>query len=192
MNALALLGAGVGFALGFVYASLFEYVYHRWMLHRRYRPFREAYRTHSLLHHQVFGGDTTYHVQHEGDRDLILFQWWQGPLLVAVHAPALWGLQVITGLPVLASGLAALAVYFVLYESLHWCMHNPAGRWIERRSAFQYLDAHHRLHHGRWRVNFNVVLPIADLIFSTFARATPVTEMGSSASCRVANGPPPP
>jgi hypothetical protein len=182
LNPVTPLSACAGFALCFLYANLFEYVFHRWVLHRRSRLLLYSYRVHSLLHHQVFHGDATYHVQHEEDRDLILFRWWQGPLMLAAHAPAVWALEVISGFAVLWGAMTALAAYYALYEYLHWCMHNPAGRWIERRSAFQILDAHHRLHHGLWRVNFNVVLPIADAIFGTFRRATPGQDTSEGAA----------
>jgi hypothetical protein len=171
MNPVTLLGAGAGFVLGLLYANPFEYGFHRWVLHRRSGLLRHPYQMHALLHHRVFQGDATYHVQHEGDRDLILFEWWQGLLMLAARAPAVWGLQAISGVPVFWGGMTALAVYYALYEYLHWCMHNPAGRWVEHRSAFRVLDAHHRLHHRLWRVNFNVVLPIADMVFGTFERA---------------------
>jgi hypothetical protein len=36
-------------------------------------------------------------------------------------------------------------------------------------NLFEYTF--HRLHHAHWRINFNVVLPLADLVFRTF-RAT--------------------
>lgn len=165
------LSACAGFALCFLYASLFEYIFHRWLMHRPWRMLPLPYRMHALLHHQVFRGDVTYHVQREEDRDLILFEWWQAPLLLAVHAPAVWGLQMATGVPLFWGGMTALAVYYGIYEYLHWCMHNPVGRWIGGTRLFQYLDANHRLHHRLWRVNFNVVLPLADVMFGTLRRA---------------------
>lgn len=170
-NLVVILSSCAGFVLLFLYASLFEYAFHRWLLHRPSRLLPYPYQVHALLHHQVFGGDATYQVQREEDRGLILFQWWQAPLLLAVHLPAVWGLQVASGLPVFWGGMTALAVYYGLYEYLHWCMHNPAGRWIERAGPFRYLDTHHRLHHRFWRTNFNVVLPIWDLVFGTFRSA---------------------
>lgn len=171
LSPVAVLGACVGFVLLFLYAGLFEYALHRWMMHRRSRVLPYSYEMHTLLHHRVFGGDATYHVQREEDRDLILFHWWQAPLLLAVHVPPVWGLQVASGLPVLGGGMAALAVYYGLYEYLHWCMHNPAGRWVEWTRVFRYLDARHHLHHGLWGINFNVVLPVGDLVFGTFRPA---------------------
>ncbi len=168
MGLVATLGACAGFVFFFLYAGLFEYAFHRWVLHHPWGLLSYPYQVHAHLHHRVFHGDATYHVQHEEDRGLILFEWWQGPLLLAVHAPVVLGLQVASGVPVFWGGMTAFAVYYGIYEYLHWCMHNPAGRWVERTRAFQFLDAHHRLHHGRWRTNFNVVLPIGDVMFGTF------------------------
>jgi hypothetical protein len=65
--------------------------------------------------------------------------------------------RVAGGWPVFWPCLAALTLYYGLYEYLHWCMHKPTGRRIERTRIFRYLDANHRLHHARWRFNFNVV-----------------------------------
>jgi hypothetical protein len=156
------------FLLFFLYAGMFEYVFHRWILHRPWTSLSRPYEIHAFLHHRVFGGDATYHVQRGDDKDLILFEWWQAPLLLAVHAPVIWGVAVATDIAVFWGGMAALAVYYGLYEYLHWCMHNPTGRRIERTRLFRYLDAQHRLHHRIWRANFNVVLPVGDLIFGTY------------------------
>lgn len=169
---IAMLGAGAGFLLFFLYANLFEYVFHRWIMHRRWRLLPYPWEVHTLLHHEVFGGNATYRVQGEKHRDAILFEWWQAPLLLAVHAPLVWGAQIASGLPLFWGGMGALATYYALYEYLHWCMHNPAGRWLEGTRLFQHLDAHHRLHHGTWRINFNVVFPLADLLFGTFRPAS--------------------
>ncbi len=167
-NLAATLSACAGFTLFFLYAGLFEYVFHRWVLHRRWRLIPHPYQVHTSLHHRVFRGDAADQVRREENGDRILFEWWQGPLLLAIHVPAVWGLQVAGGLPVFWGGMTALAVYYGLYEYLHWCMHTPAGRWIERTRVFGHLDALHRLHHQLWRMNFNVVLPIGDLLFGTF------------------------
>ena len=167
------LGAAAGFSLFFLYGSLFEYAFHRWLLHRPSRMLRSPYRVHALLHHQVFGGGATYGIQRVEDRDSILFEWWQAPVILASHAPLAAGVQAAIGLPVFWGGMLALAAYYGLYESFHWCMHNPTGRWIERTRTFRFLDAHHRLHHRLWRVNFNVIVPLGDLVFGTFRPARP-------------------
>jgi sterol desaturase/sphingolipid hydroxylase (fatty acid hydroxylase superfamily) len=76
--------------------------------------------------------------------------------------------RVAGGWPVFWPRLAALTLYYGLYEYLHWCMHKPTGRRIERTRIFRYLDANHRLHHARWRFNFNVVCPLADIVLGTY------------------------
>ena len=167
-----ILGACAGLAVFFLYANLFEYAFHRWVMHRPWRVLSSPYETHTLLHHEVFYGDETFKARRKEDRDRILFEWWQGPLMIGAHAPAIWGLQFLTGLPLFWGGIVAMAAYYILYECLHFCIHCPAGRWIERVRVFQYLAAHHRLHHGLWRTNFNVVFPFGDLVFGTLRPVT--------------------
>jgi len=95
-------------------------------------------------------------------------------VIVGLHAPVLWRVQAASGWPFFWPGLVALASYYGLYEYLHWCMHNPVGRRIERTGIFRYLDANHRLHHACWRLNFNVVCPLADIVLGTYrARSAP-------------------
>ncbi len=77
-------------------------------------------------------------------------------------------MQAAGGWPFFWPGLVALTLYYGLYEYLHWCMHSPAGRRMERTRIFRTLDANHRLHHACWRINFNVVCPLADIVFGTY------------------------
>jgi hypothetical protein len=171
------LDALVGFAAFCVHASLFEYTFHRWVLHRPSRMLRHPYRVHTLLHHEVFRPEAAHGA---GDRDRILFQWWEAALLLGVHVPALWGLEALTGAPLLASGLTAVAAYYGVYEYVHWCIHRPRGRWIEGTRMFRRLAAHHRLHHRLWGVNFNVVLPLGDLVFGTYRSEGPAAGSGGA------------
>jgi hypothetical protein len=179
------LSASGGFAAFFLYASLFEYVFHRWVLHRPSRLLGYPYRTHTLLHHKVFQRVATYGVASADDPDRIHFQWWEAALVLGIHVPAVWGIEALTDLPVFWSGLTAVVAYYGFYESLHWCIHRPTGRWIERTRVFRRLAAHHRLHHRLWRVNFNVVLPLGDLVFGTYRLAVPSAHgCGAGGACR--------
>ncbi|MCI0587491.1 MAG: sterol desaturase family protein [Planctomycetes bacterium] len=174
---LASLAAAVGasvsaFAAVFVYSSLFEWTLHRYLMHR---PFllRYPYRTHTLTHHRLFRADSSYVLSREEDMHDVRFAIWNAPLLIGLHAPLLWLLGRATGWPVLIPGLLAMGVYYALYESLHWCMHVPKDRRIERTAVFRWLSAHHRAHHRRHDTNLNVVLPLADLLFGTLRPGTP-------------------
>jgi hypothetical protein len=93
-----ILGTVIGFTVFALYAGLFEYVFHRWVLHRPSCALAFPYRMHTAVHHHVFGAGKTYQVQRPEDHGLILFEWWQPVLLLAGHAPLAWGLQVATGL----------------------------------------------------------------------------------------------
>jgi sterol desaturase/sphingolipid hydroxylase (fatty acid hydroxylase superfamily) len=50
---------------------------------------------------------------------------------------------------------------------MHWCMHLPRKRHVERSGVFFRLNGHHLLHHRYMGKNFNVVLPLADLCLGT-------------------------
>jgi sterol desaturase/sphingolipid hydroxylase (fatty acid hydroxylase superfamily) len=73
-----------------------------------------------------------------------------------------WG-----GIPLVCGSTLATTLYYVAYEYLHWCMHVPRRRSVERSGIFFRLNGHHLLHHRYMNRNFNVVFPLADLMFGT-------------------------
>lgn len=152
------------FAAAVVYASFFEWTLHRFLLHRSLPFFDYPFRTHTLTHHHIFNAFEGYHLQEEAHRDKVTFSWWNAPVLIGLHLPVLFFLQKAADFPVFWPGLTALAAYYTAYETLHWLMHVPGERWIEKTAAFRFLDRHHRLHHLFQYKNFNVVLPLADIV----------------------------
>jgi hypothetical protein len=169
------------FAAGLVYASFFEWLLHKHLMHRPLWGFRYPFHAHAVVHHQVFRADATYHLMRESDKETIPMAWWNGPALVLISAlPFLvisfwfgqWGITV--------GAAAAVAAYYAVYERIHWCMHLPKARRLEQSWIFRRLNGHHLLHHRYMHKNFNVVLPLADLCLGTlllrsklrFAQAT--------------------
>lgn len=159
---------GTGFASAFILASFFEWALHRYLMHRPFLRFRYAFHAHALVHHQTFKADHTYHLIDEKDKHTIPMAWWNGPVLIAmVMAPivaiavplSLWGL--------LIGAFPAYLLYYGAYEYMHWCMHLPKHRRMERSWLFRRLNGHHLLHHRYMHKNFNVVLPLADFCFRT-------------------------
>ncbi|MBX3734333.1 MAG: sterol desaturase family protein [Verrucomicrobiae bacterium] len=150
------------------FASLFEWLLHRYVMHRPVGPFDYPFRTHALIHHHVFRADESYHVQRDEDREIIPMAWWNGPVLVALgcipYAIAGWALGHWEVVPAAA---VVFALYYGVYEYLHWCMHLPRRRRVERSGIFFRLNGHHLLHHRYMHKNFNVVLPLADLCLGT-------------------------
>lgn len=55
-------------------------------------------------------------------------------------------------------------------------MHVPMNRWIERTRAFQWLNAHHFIHHRYAFRNLNVVFPLADWLLGTLAPVSTLTQ----------------
>ena len=158
----------IGVTLGGAFASFFEWTLHRFVMHRPLGKFSNPYERHALIHHRIFKADHTYHLVHEDDKHTIPMAWWNGPVLIALGAlPFLiaacwwrkWGLACGAGI--------ASAVYYAAYEYMHWCMHLPKKRVVERSGIFFRLNGHHLLHHRYMKKNFNVVLPLADLLLGT-------------------------
>jgi hypothetical protein len=159
----------IGTCLAIVFASFFEWALHRFVMHQPIGKFTYSFSRHTLVHHRVFRADHTYHLHNEEDKHTIPMAWWNGPLLVAAtQLPFLiaalwsgkWGL--------LCGSVLACSAYYGAYEYLHWCMHLPRKRNLERSGIFFRLNGHHLLHHRYMHKNFNVVLPIADLCLGTF------------------------
>jgi hypothetical protein len=157
-----------GLALGTVAASVFEWLLHRFLMHRRVPLFGYPFERHALVHHRIFKADETYHLKREQDRHTVPMAWWNGPALVAVGQIPFIALAFFAGgLPLVCGSLAAAMLYYGTYEYLHWCMHIPRKRRVERTGMFFRLNGHHLLHHRYMNRNFNVVLPLADLLFGT-------------------------
>lgn len=151
-----------------VFASFFEWTLHRFVMHRPVGPFTYPFRAHALIHHQIFRADESYHLIDEKDKWTIPMAWWNGPVLVFLccvpFGLASWWM----GKAGLVVGAAVtFAVYYATYEYLHWCMHLPRKRALERSGVFFRLNGHHILHHRYMHKNFNVVLPLADLCLGT-------------------------
>src|SRR5580658_10406901 len=164
----ALFWPAVGFVFAVVYASFFEWVLHRYVMHRPLGKFRYPFEAHALIHHRVFQADDTYHLIHAKDAETIPMAWWNGPVLVALGLiPSVLMAWLLGRWGFLYGALPGCAGYYGTYEYIHWCMHLPKKRELERSGIFFRLNGHHLLHHRYMGKNFNVVLPLADLCLGT-------------------------
>jgi sterol desaturase/sphingolipid hydroxylase (fatty acid hydroxylase superfamily) len=151
-----------------VFASFFEWTLHRYVMHRPLGSFTYPYRSHALIHHRIFKSDHTYHLVHEDDKRTIPMAWWNGPVLVAVGILPFGLVSLLSGQwGILVGATLACGSYYGAYEYMHWCMHLPRKRHVERSGIFFRLNGHHLLHHRYMGKNFNVVLPLADLCLGT-------------------------
>jgi sterol desaturase/sphingolipid hydroxylase (fatty acid hydroxylase superfamily) len=120
------------------------------------------------VHHRVFRADHTYHLIDPKDAKTIPMAWWNGPVLVmSGMLPFVLVSWLIGQWGLVTGGVLACAAYYCAYEYIHWCMHLPRKRSVERSGIFFRLNGHHLLHHRYMGKNFNVVLPLADLLLGT-------------------------
>lgn len=156
------------------YTSMAEWTLHRYVMHQPIPGFRYPFRAHALVHHRVFKANMTYHLVDEKvqDKRTIPMAWWNGPVLTfAASLPSLivwiflptWGMR----FWMYGTNFTVIAGYYGVYEYIHWCMHNPKKRIVERSGIFFRLNGHHLLHHRYMGNNFNVVYPFADLVMRT-------------------------
>ena len=158
----------IGFTAGVVFASFFEWVLHKYLMHRPFFNFRYAFHAHTIVHHHIFKADHTYHLIHEHDKKTIPMAWWNGPVLVALGMIPVLALAWSFGRWDAAVGaLISFTGYYAAYEYMHWCMHLPKARRMEKSWVFYRLNGHHLLHHRYMHKNYNVVVPFADFCFGT-------------------------
>ena len=175
---------------GVLQATLFEWIYHRYWLHRPWLP-PQMFTAHTLVHHQLCKHEDTFHVTEPEQEEALTFQWWGGPVLVAINlipwAIAAWLARGTAYPGWIAMGVvgATIFVYYLAYEGFHHLMHKPAMPWIERAGFFQFIKKHHRLHHVYMGKNFNVVLPLADLFMGTLVIHDPHPPRPTEPAARV-------
>ena len=171
-----ILSAAVGFCVWVVFSSFFEWTLHRYLMHRPLGAFQYPFHAHAIVHHRVFKADHTYHLHDDADKETIPMAWWNGPVLTVIASLPMVVVAWIAGNWALALGaVLAMGSYYCVYEYIHWCMHLPKSRRIERSGLFRRLNGHHLLHHRYMGKNFNVVLPLADLCLGTLLTRSKVS-----------------
>jgi hypothetical protein len=162
------------FGLGlFVLSNAAEWRIHKSLLHKR-MPFATVlYDRHTPMHHMVFVTDDMAIRKWEEFR-LVLLPAYAVVLLgvgLSPMAAALW----YSGHPNLACIFVIETMgYVVTYEWLHLSYHLPPESFIGRLGLIRFLRRHHALHHDprmmqKW--NFNVSLPLWDLVKRTYVRS---------------------
>lgn len=150
-----------------VYGSILEWIIHNWIMHQP--RFKLAFRRHTLEHHRDRRAPGHYYAKAEDEKVYHLFETSYMPVVFLLNTPyyALfywaWGFD---------GGLGAVvgtAGYIVTYEVLHWAIHVREGFPFRQHAWFKFLSEHHRRHHRKARINYNVVCPLGDLLFGTFS-----------------------
>ena len=140
----------VGFAAGLLWSSLFEYAYHRFLLHLPGTFFARRH----LQHHASVGTPTEAEHVNLGSSLVWVAALFAINGLPVVVADLLLGLRIAPGI------FVGFSVYFITVEEVHWRIH--LGEWLPR--GLRAARAYHLTHHARPNARFNIFLPLWDLL----------------------------
>ena len=162
------------FPMTLLVVNFAEYYAHRWLGHRKTRYGKLFYSRHTGDHHSFF---LEHAMDYQGIRDwrVVLFP-------VYLIFAFLFGL-ILPGAYVLTEFVSLNAAYlyaaggisgYLFYEIMHFSYHIPRGHWAEKIflviPGWKALRHLHVLHHKREKMgeaNFNITLPIFDLLLGT-------------------------
>lgn len=170
------------FPLTLFVVNFAEYYAHRWLGHRKTKYGKLFYSRHTGDHHSFF---LEHSMDYQSVRDwrVVLFP-------VYLIFAFLIGL-ILPGGYVLAEFVSGNSAYlyaaggisgYLFYEIMHFSYHIPRGHWAEK--IFLYIPGWkalrhlHVLHHKREKMgeaNFNITLPIFDLLLGTLYWQSPTT-----------------
>ena len=160
------------FVFTFFLANFIEYAGHRLPMHNR-MLLGLMFHRHTNEHHQFF---TEVHPTCRSTRDykIVLFP----PIMLFVYlglnaSPVAGILYLVYSTNAAMLYVIMAMLYFLQYESLHFCYHLHEDAWIARLPVIRRLREHHRVHHAHHLMNsynFNITWPIADFVFGTIYR----------------------
>ncbi len=171
----------------------FEYVFHRYVLHKPVVPFLSRFYKQHTLHHSLTrigrrvtpGGRTVpfvenvYPVTEPEQGEASFFPWYTLAVFAAIITPLLALLQWLApAFPWFFAGYGAFAFALALYEIFHAIEHWPFERWaplIEHRHfgwLWRKIYSFHLRHHAVIDCNEAIsgffTLPVFDWLFGTF------------------------
>ncbi len=138
----------VGAVAGVIYANGFEYILHRFLLHRGI-GFLD--RQHALHHDSIGAPNEARYVNFSTSAGVVI-------LVFLLNSPLPFAIQYFLDHGVGMGMFFGFTIYYIVYEEVHWRMH--LGGWLP--GWMQFARRHHRLHHGGLQGRYNVFLPVFD------------------------------
>jgi fatty acid hydroxylase family protein len=139
-----------GFIAGLLWASWFEYAYHRFLLHLPGTFFARRH----LEHHASVGTPTEAEHVNFGSSPV-----WVVALFAVNGVPMVAG-NLLLGIEMAPGILLAFAVYYIAVEEVHWRIH--LGEWLP--PGLRSARAYHLAHHMHPNARFNIFLPLWDVL----------------------------
>lgn len=141
----------LGLVIGFVYANLFEYAYHRFGLHE----WEGRSQKNHQVHHRSWGEpDEGLHVSFGCSSSGII------AMMVINAIP--FALLDYLGVGIGGGVMVAFMLYLLAFEEMHWRIH--LGRLPH---SWDWMRQHHFKHHKLGTGCYNVFLPLGDKLFRT-------------------------
>jgi hypothetical protein len=156
----------------FVAVNFNEWHVHRNVLHRRTWPLEELFWRHTPEHHVIFVRDDMA-MRSAREFRLVLIPFYGILAIFVSELPITLALWFLVSHNAAALWVATTMGYVVAYEWLHLAYHLPVDGLVGRNRIIGVLRRHHAIHHTpelmqRW--NFNVTVPLADLVLGTVYR----------------------
>jgi hypothetical protein len=152
-----------------VAANLFEWLTHRYVMHRPVKGLMSIYRRHTLAHHQFFT-EREPSIDSLRDFRIVFFPPYAQIAILAMLLPA-------AGILFLAGAqnacwllLCTAAGLYLNYELFHYCCHVKDDRLVRHIPLVNTIRRHHIAHHNQsimMDTNMNLTYPFADWLFGT-------------------------
>lgn len=140
--------------LGLIWGNVFEYAYHRWLLHHPRNPLGTGHREH---HARIGTPEAPEHIALADSPQNVFL------LFAANSIPALL-ICLLTGLWAILSGVfIGWMVYLISAEEFHWRIH--MNGWLP--ASLQFARAYHLSHHDVPNSRYNVFLPLCDFLMGS-------------------------
>lgn len=176
------------FLCAIVLGSIIEWIVHKEFMHSL-RFMRTPHERHAVQHHSMRRAPGKFFAKADELMEYHLFETSFMPILWMLHAPLFFSIYLMFGQWASLGVAAGTAAYVFAYEIIHWSVHCPENFWFRNTGWFHFLIEHHRRHHNRSDINYNVVLPLADLLFGTlsYREVRPEPEQVATVASEVAS-----
>jgi hypothetical protein len=163
-----LLSGVVAFLAAIFYGSFMEWFIHRYFMHTD-RLLKVTFQRHAIEHHTDRRSFQRFYAQPEENVKYLFIESSFIPILWALHLPAFLLVGWLLGVPAGVGAALGTLAYATGYEAIHFFIHTPRNYWFQRTRCFRFYCEYHRIHHHKARRNYNIVLPIADVLFRTIS-----------------------
>ena len=163
----------ISFLFSFCLGSIIEWFVHKDLMHS-IQWMKTPHQRHAVEHHAERKAPGKYYAKADELKEYHLFETSFMPALWILHAPLFFGAYALFGLASSIGVASGTAAYVIGYEILHWYMHCPDEFVFRKTRWFQFLSEHHRLHHSKASINYNVVFPLGDFLLGTYHKQLPI------------------